>query len=118
MKIITLIGVGLYSIANIFAGFFELAGPRYLPTVIAVMLILSGLLFALSFYYILKEKNGWFVLTISGLVLAFGIALFNERILGLGNPSHHIYRGFYSLLIMCSAYLFSKKEKKSTQPTA
>lgn len=111
MKISLLIVIGLYCLANLFAGLYDLFNVHILPITVDIFLILSGLVFLTAIYFIWKERKGWFWLVIISLVIASLIALYNERILDMGHPTHHIYRGAYTLVIFVVAYLLSKKSK-------
>ena len=113
MKTVTLIGIGLYSVANLFAGTFDLIVTQSLPMLDAFALLLSGLVFVATFYFVWKERAGWFWMVIIALGIASAIAVFNERVLGLGHPSHHIYRGTYTLIVFVAAYILLRKKRQT-----
>jgi len=114
MKISLLIGIGLYCVANLSAGFFDILNVHRLPIAIDLILIISGILFLLTFVLILKEKKNWFLMILVSLLIASVIAIYNERVFGLGDPTHHIFRGIYTLIIFGIAYFLNKSKDKSS----
>ena len=109
MKIILIISLTIYGIANLFAGGSDLFLLNQLPVYISILLVLSGILFFITVYAVLKEKSVLLLLTIVSTLLAFSLAIYNERILGLGHPSHHIIRGVLSIGIIYISYVWQKK---------
>lgn len=117
MKVSLLLGIFLYSLANLFSGFYDLLKIKSLPIEIDLVLILSGILFVITFVFILKNLKYWFFMVLISLLIASTIALYNEKILGSGDPTHHIYRGIFSVIILGIAYYLYKQkiENKLTE---
>lgn len=108
MKVTTLIGIALYGVANIFAGTYDLFVTRQWPLYVDFALVISGLLFAVAYLSVLRSLRRSLALVILALAVASAIALYNERVLGLGDPSHHLFRAAYTLIVFGAAYFWDR----------
>ena len=115
MRFLAAGGLLLYGFANLFAAAVDLLRVRRLAWEIDAALLATGGVLALSGILALRRSKRAFMVAACGLALTFGgrprrrvaaaaLAIFNERVLGLGDPSHHIFRGAYSLLVLWAVY--------------
>ena len=100
MRILTGIGLLLYGIANLFAGTYDLSTARTLPFAVNGILLITGLVLIIAGVQVMRASRRAFAITVIALAAASALAVFNERVLGLGHPSHHIVRGAYTLLLL------------------
>jgi hypothetical protein len=94
----------LYGAANVVAGTADLLAQHSLPVTIALGLIVSGALLAAAGVLTARGSPHALLVTLISVALAFALALFNERVLGLGHPSHHIGRGLLTAVIVWSVW--------------
>ncbi len=104
MRVIAVGGLLLYGVANLFAGLFDLATDRGLALGVDAALLITGGLLVASGILAMRRSRFAFRAGSLALVLALALAVFNERVLGLGHPSHHIMRGLYTVAVFWSLW--------------
>jgi hypothetical protein len=115
MRVLAVGGLALYGVANLFAGVVDITGEHRLPGHVEVLLIITGVLLLVGTVLVAKGLGqGWSV-ALTAIVLASLLAVYNERVLGLGHPSHHLIRGPYTLLVLYAAWRCTRRvrERKS-----
>jgi hypothetical protein len=113
MRTLVLLGLGLYGAANLFAGIYDFAVAKELAGHTQVALVLTGALLTVSAVVVARRTQHARIITISSLVLAFVLAVYNERVLGLGQPIHHLFRGTYSLLLLWPVFRLTRPDRRS-----
>ncbi len=103
MRLLAIVGLGLYGLANVFAGAYDLAAERRLPVGVDAALLVTGALLVVAVVLAVRRSASAFGVAAFALLLAAALAVFNERVLGLGHPSHHIVRGLYTLVVFGAA---------------
>ncbi len=98
MRLLAIVGLGLYGLANLFAGAY-VAAEGSLPVGVDAALLVTGALFVVAVVLAVRRSAFAFRVAVLALLLASALAVFNERVLGLGHPSHHIVRGLYTLVV-------------------
>jgi hypothetical protein len=104
MKALSVGGLLLYGVANLFAGTLDLAAERDLPLGVDVGLVVTGGVLLGSAVLVARGSENAFSAALIGLLLASGLAVSNERVLGLGDPSHHLIRGPYTLVVLWASW--------------
>lgn len=104
MRLAAILGILLYGAANVFAGFYDLVMERRLAWGVDAGLLVTGALLVLAGILGWRRSRSAFPVAVVALVLAFALAVFNERILGLGHPGHHLFRGAYTVMVLWAAY--------------
>jgi len=115
MRLVAIVGLLLYGVANLFAGSFDLATARRLPLGVDVGLLVTGALLLWAAALGLRRSRSAFLVAVTALVAAFALAVFNERVLGLGHPSHHLVRGAYTVLVLWAAYRGSSSTRSGVR---
>ena len=113
MRSLAIGGLWLYGAANILAGVADLAIQQVLPLAVALALIAVGALLVLSGVLTLRGSQHAVAHSAAALSLALLLAVFNERVLGLGHPSHHIVRGLVTVAIMWLVWRVSARPRQS-----
>jgi hypothetical protein len=111
MKTILIVCLVLYGIANLLAGGSDLFVVNQLPAYMAIFLVVSGILFLAAAHFGFRNRPVIFILTLAATLFAFGLAIYNERVLGLGLPVHHLFRGIFSLILISLSYILYRKWK-------
>ena len=95
-------GLWLYGAANVLAGVADLVARRGLPVAVSLGLIGTGILLIGAGLLTLRRSSHALQAALVALVLALALAVFNERVLGFGHPTHHFARVAFTLLILWS----------------
>lgn len=103
MRLSAIIGLFLYGAANLFAGIYGVTVVGGLPVHVTALLILTGFLLSVASVLLLRRSPNAIIIAAISLVSAFALALYNERILGAGHPSHHLFRGAFAVLVLWAA---------------
>jgi hypothetical protein len=101
-------GLLLYGLANIVAGFLDWVTVHRLSAGVDTALLLTGALLLLAGILTVLRSRFAFPAAVVSLGLAFALAVFNERVLGLGHPAHHLVRGLYTALVLWAAFRGSR----------
>jgi uncharacterized membrane protein len=117
MRALAIFGLSIYGLANLFAGIFNWATIGSLPTYVNATLLLSGVVFLFAVVSLARRARYGRFIAILSLVLASALAGYNERVLGLGHPSHHLIPGAYTLLVLWAVIRATQKRRqKNMQP--
>jgi hypothetical protein len=108
MRLAAIGGLLLYGLANVVAGSFDLVTVHRLGAGVDAALLLTGALLLLAGILTVRHSRFAFPAAVVGLGMAFALAVFNERFLGLGHPLHHLVRGLYTALVLWAAYRGSR----------
>jgi hypothetical protein len=92
--------LGLYGVANVLAGAYDLITEARLAPHVAVALVGTGALLMVATIAVAVGSQQARAIAIVALVLASALAVYNERALDLGHPTHHMVRGLYTLLLL------------------
>ena len=104
MRILGIAGLLLYGIANIFAGTYDLLVAHTLSVGADAALLGTGALLTTAAIFAIRRAPSAFGMAVASLVLASALAIFNERVLRLGHPSHHLVRGAYTVLVLWAVW--------------
>lgn len=100
MRALAIGALWLYGAANVVAGAADLAVQHALPVPVAFLLMATGALLIAG--GVLSLRGSSHAVSFSAMALGFALVLgvFNERVLGLGHPSHHVVRGAVTAAVM------------------
>jgi hypothetical protein len=104
MRVIAIGGLGVYGVANLLAGIVDIALEGRLARHVEALLVFVGVVLLIGAILVARESSRAWMGALTGLVLASGLALYNERVLGLGHPSHHLIRGAYTLVVLIAVW--------------
>jgi hypothetical protein len=104
MRVAAVVGLGLYGIANVFAAAYDLETGGQPPLFVDLLVLGTGLLLLAAMASVAWQRGPIRSLALIGLVLAFLLAVYNERVLGLGDPFHHLIRGAFSLAVLWAVW--------------
>jgi hypothetical protein len=110
MRLLAILGLGLYGVANLFAGIYDWSVVGRLTPRDDLLLIITGAVLVTAAALVARRARRARAATIAAMVLASALAAYNERVLGLGHPSHHLVRGAYTLLVLWAVWRSTRSQ--------
>jgi len=111
MRFLAILGLALYGAANLFVGIYDWTAETRLVLHVELLLIVSGAILIGASFLVTRRSKHALALGIVSLLLAFGIAVYNERVQGQGHPGHHLVRAAYTLIVFWAVWRSTRAAK-------
>jgi hypothetical protein len=112
MRLFAIAGLGLYGVANVFAGTYDLVSLGSLAIGVDAALLVTGGLLLIATVLVLRGSVAALRVGVVALLSALVLAVFNERVFGLGQPSHHIFRGLYTIVVVWAVFKSARQTER------